>query len=77
MSKTYIDARGWVYKVKEAEQYGDVDCTREFKGHVLTTPDSDWIPLDGGYWRPTPGLAQGDLDATAAYYGWTEVMDDE
>ena len=67
--KTYIDKRGWLYKVR-AGLGGDT-----FSGVYQKPGKSGWKSMKQLPWRDSLDAAQGDLNRYAGAKGWDEVDD--
>lgn len=74
MSRTYVDARGWKYKV--CPGLGN----REFKGRYQDAKHkgewTGWKCMKNLPWRQTEAEAQADLDAMAKSKGWKAQGDE-
>lgn len=71
MSKTYIDARGWRYKVMPGLG------VNQYKGRYNKPDKRGWHCIAKLPWRETSAEAELDLRAMAVRKGWLEVVQDE
>ena len=69
MSRTYMDNRGWMYRVME--EIGGT-C---YKGCYSWPGRGSWHGLWQLPWRETREEAEADLDRLAAERGWTVWME--
>lgn len=65
-AKTYIDSRGWRYRVMRGL------AEKEYKTFYLK-PDNNWRGVPNQPWRNTRAEAQVDLAELAAQKGWQEM----
>lgn len=63
--KTYVDDRGWMYRVMSGIGEG------AYKARYCKPDKAGWHGVQALPWRTTREEAQRDLDALAAKKGWT------